>query len=47
MTTAPAPLKAFAANGTGYVSNIIRATYYAVQNGGNALSMSFSFSPSS
>jgi subtilisin family serine protease len=41
------PLKAFAANGTGYVSNIIRATYYAVQNGGNVLSMSFSFSPSS
>jgi hypothetical protein len=41
------PLKAFAADGTGYVSNIIRATYYAVQNGGNVLSMSFSFSPSS
>ncbi len=41
------PLKAFAANGTGYVSNIIRATYYAVQHGGKVLSMSFSFSPSS
>jgi hypothetical protein len=41
------PLKAFAADGTGYVSNIIRATYFAVQNGGKVLSMSFSFSPSS
>ena len=37
------PLKAFAADGSGYVSNIIRATYYAVQNGANVLSMSFSF----
>jgi subtilisin family serine protease len=41
------PLKAFAADGSGYVSNIIRATYYAVQNGAKVLSMSFSFSPSS
>jgi subtilisin family serine protease len=41
------PLKAFAADGTGYVSNIIRATYYAVQHGAKVLSMSFSFSPSS
>ncbi len=41
------PLKAFAADGTGYVSNIIRATYYAVQHGGKVISMSFSFSPSS
>jgi hypothetical protein len=41
------PLKAFGADGSGYVSNIIRATYYAVQNGANVLSMSFSFSPSS
>lgn len=40
------PLKAFAADGSGYVSNIIRATYYAAQNGANVLSMSFSFSPS-
>jgi subtilisin family serine protease len=38
------PLKAFSANGTGYLSNIIRATYYAVNNGGNVISMSFSFS---
>ena len=41
------PLKAFAADGSGYVSNIIRATYYAAQHGGKVLSMSFSFSPSS
>lgn len=41
------PLKAFGPDGSGYVSNIIRATYYAVQNGANVLSMSFSFSPSS
>jgi hypothetical protein len=41
------PLKAFAADGSGYVSNIIRATYYAVKNGGKVISMSFSFSPSS
>ncbi len=41
------PLKAFAADGTGYVSNIIRATYYAVQHGSKVISMSFSFSPSS
>jgi subtilisin family serine protease len=41
------PLKAFAADGSGYVSNIIRATYYAVQHGGKVLSMSFSFSTSS
>jgi hypothetical protein len=41
------PLKVFAADGSGYVSNIIRATYYAAQNGSKVLSMSFSFSPSS
>jgi subtilisin family serine protease len=41
------PLKAFTADGSGSVSNIIRATYYAVQNGAKVLSMSFSFSPSS
>jgi len=41
------PLKAFAADGSGYVSNIIRATYYAVKNGSKVISMSFSFSPSS
>ena len=41
------PLKAFGANGSGYVSDIVRATYYAVQKNANVLSMSFSFSSSS
>jgi hypothetical protein len=41
------PLKAFAADGSGYLSNIIRATYYAVNNGGKVISMSFSFTSSS
>jgi subtilisin family serine protease len=41
------PLVAFSPNGTGYLSNIIRATYYAVQNGGKVISMSFDYtSPS-
>jgi hypothetical protein len=35
------PLKAFSANGTGYVSNIIAALYYAAQNNANIVSMSF------
>jgi Subtilase family len=35
------PLKAFSANGTGYVSNIIAALYYAVQHNANIVSMSF------
>jgi subtilisin family serine protease len=38
------PLKAFSADGTGYLSNIIRAAYYAVNNGSKVISMSFSFS---
>lgn len=37
------PLKAFSSDGTGYLSNIIRAMYYAVNNGGKVVSMSFSF----
>jgi len=41
------PLKAFTARGTGYVSDIIRATYYAVSNGVDVLNMSFSVSGSS
>ena len=41
------PLKAFSAGGTGYLSNIIRAAYYAVNNGSKVISMSFSFSSSS
>ncbi len=41
------PLVAFSDNGTGYLSNIIQATYYAVENGAKVISMSFSFtSPS-
>jgi subtilisin family serine protease len=35
------PLKAFSANGTGYVSNIVAALYYAVQNNANIVNMSF------
>jgi subtilisin family serine protease len=41
------PLKAFRADGTGYLSDIIRATYYAVENRANVINMSFNFtSPS-
>jgi subtilisin family serine protease len=41
------PLVAFSTDGTGYLSNIIRATYYAVAHGSKVISMSFSFtSPS-
>jgi subtilisin family serine protease len=35
------PLKAFSANGTGYISNIVAALYYAVQNNANIVNMSF------
>jgi subtilisin family serine protease len=35
------PLKAFQANGTGNLSDIIRAIYYAVQNHANVINMSF------
>jgi len=41
------PLKAFSSNGTGYLSNIIAALYYAVQNQANVVSMSFDLSSSS
>jgi subtilase family protein len=37
------PLKAFQADGTGYLSDILRAIYFAVQNGANVINMSFSF----
>ena len=37
------PLKAFAANGTGYDSDILRAIYYAVKNGAKVLNMSFDY----
>lgn len=41
------PLKAFHADGTGYLSDVLRATYYAVQNHANVINMSFNFtSPS-
>ena len=41
------PLKAFSANGTGYLANIVAALYYAVQNGANVVNMSFDLSSSS
>jgi subtilisin family serine protease len=41
------PLKAFSSDGSGYLSNIIRAMYYATQNNAKVISMSFSFSSSS
>jgi subtilisin family serine protease len=41
------PLKAFHADGTGYLSDVIRAVYFAVRHDANVLNMSFSFSSSS
>jgi len=41
------PIKAFSSNGTGYLSNIIAALYYAVQNHANVVNMSFDLSYSS
>jgi hypothetical protein len=41
------PLKAFHSDGTGYLSDILRAIYYAIQNGANVINMSFSFTTSS
>ena len=41
------PLKAFSANGTGYLSNIVAALYYAAQNHANVANMSFDLSASS
>lgn len=35
------PLKAFQANGTGTLSNILRAIYFAIQNHANVINMSF------
>src|SRR6266567_6554807 len=37
------PLKAFKANGTGSLSDVLRATYYAMQHGANVINMSFDF----
>ncbi len=41
------PLKAFSSDGTGYLSNILRAVYYASRHGSKVISMSFSFHSSS
>ena len=37
------PLKAFNADGTGYLSDVLRAMYFAVENGASVINMSFSF----
>jgi subtilisin family serine protease len=37
------PLKAFHADGTGSLSDVLRAIYYATQHGANVLNMSFDF----
>jgi hypothetical protein len=37
------PLKAFRSDGTGYLSDILHAIYYAVQNQANVINMSFDF----
>jgi len=41
------PLKAFQANGTGNLSDIIRAIYYAVDNNANVINMSFDLTSNS
>jgi subtilisin family serine protease len=41
------PLKAFTSNGTGYLSNIVAALYYAVGHNANIVNMSFDVSSSS
>ena len=41
------PLKAFHSDGTGFLSDILRAIYYAAQNGANVINMSFDFTTSS
>lgn len=41
------PLKAFSSAGTGYLSNILRAIYYATRNGANVINMSFDLMTSS
>lgn len=38
------PLKAFSSDGTGYLSNIVAALYYAVQHKANVVNMSFDLS---
>jgi subtilisin family serine protease len=41
------PLKAFAANGTGQLSDILRAIYFAIDHGASVINMSFSLDSSS
>jgi len=41
------PLKAFHSDGTGYLSDILRAIYYAAQNNANVINMSFDFTTAS
>jgi hypothetical protein len=41
------PLKAFSASGSGYLSDVLRAIYYATSEGSKVISMSFNFSSSS
>ena len=41
------PLKAFSSDGTGYLSNILAALYYAVQHYANVVNMSFDLTTSS
>jgi len=41
------PLKAFSANGTGYLSHIVAAIYYAAQHNANVVNMSFDLTSSS
>lgn len=41
------PLKAFHSDGTGYLSDVLRAIYYGVKNSANAINMSFEFKSSS
>ncbi len=41
------PLKAFNSDGTGYLSDILRAIYFAVQNNAKIVNMSFEFKVSS
>ncbi|MGB7847658.1 MAG: S8 family serine peptidase [Candidatus Acidiferrum sp.] len=41
------PLKAFHSDGTGYLSDILRAIYYAVQNNAKVINMSFDFKANS
>jgi hypothetical protein len=41
------PLKAFHSDGSGYLSDVLRAIYYGVQNSANVINMSFEFTSSS